>query len=75
MRCSTDISALGGHHHLGISWCSKTLSGYDALKDIPRVKLCGCDILDVLVLSHAKVVYLQECYKLVDDSPLREVEM
>ncbi len=56
------VSALGGHHHLGISWCNKTLSGYDALNDIPRVELSGCDILDVLVLSHVKVVSLQECY-------------
>ncbi len=69
----TDISSLGGHYRLEISGCNPSLTGYQALKNIPNVKLFESTISDVSVLSNAKVVFLAECESLVDVSALSGV--
>ncbi len=73
LSCSkvVDISGLGKHHRLMIKDCSYWLTGYDSLLNIPHVRLRGCSISDVSVLTHATTLSLSQCHEVVDVTPLR----
>ncbi len=70
----SDLSGLGNHHRFSLYYSRDNTIGYESLLYIPKVYLYSSNIEDLQVLRYAKVVFLHQCRKVCDVSPLRRVK-